>query len=362
MGGLVIVLLLAGLAVSLAAIVQLVRRLAAARNSLASQEQARKDLQVLLKLTRVISGSDWQRSVQALLAELVSQQYATATRLLALTESGQLEARAATPPQPDDGAVDGDPLVQAALQTRAEQLDPATGRACLPIHSDGELLGFLLAEGACRRNAGASELALLRAACDLSGVALTSLRAFQRQSTISSTDGLTGLFNHRHFQGVLGVELAQTYLQGYPLTLLLFDIDHFKMVNDTYGHLFGDLVLREVAGLTREVCPSIAVVARYGGEEVAVILPRTDVEAAATVAEQLRAAIACNQVVDPLTGTKVAVTVSIGLAAYQLGQGKGRLIARADQAMYASKRGGRNRATIALPDEVMDVVEPWPVG
>ncbi len=338
------------------------RDLAAAHRHVAALDTTRQDLLNLAALTRSVSGADWQRSVQTLLMDLVERKYCTAATLLSLSDSNQLEVRATS--LADGGAsfdASADPHMKAAVESKSLVFDREAGALYLPVVDDGELLGLLHVCGVRARPevvGQEEELAFVSTVGELAKLALSSIRTFQRQAALSSTDGLTGLYNHRHFQQLLGVALAQSYLQAEPLSLMLFDIDHFKKVNDTYGHLFGDLVLREVAYITRRVCPSTAIVARYGGEEVAVVLPGTDVDEAGKLADRLRETVAQHQILDFATGAKVAVTISVGVAAYQLGQGKGRLVNRADEALYASKHGGRNRVTLAPPDTESAAVEP----
>ncbi len=160
-------------------------------------------------------------------------------------------------------------------------------------------------------------------------------------------DGLTGLFNHRYFQESMDRELGRALRYGRPLALVLFDIDHFKKVNDTYGHPAGDAVLRDLADLARKTVRSSDMVARYGGEEFAIILPETDRKGAGILADRLR------QLIEGMTieagGKSIRVTISAGVAAYEPGaEGgeKSKLIGAADKALYNSKSSGRNRITV----------------
>jgi len=168
----------------------------------------------------------------------------------------------------------------------------------------------------------------------------------QRQAV---TDELTGLFNHRRFQEVMTAEVERTRRFGQELGLIMLDIDNFKRVNDTYGHLQGDLVLREVARVLRESSREIDEPARYGGEEMAVALPQTGLQGAFEFAERVRQRIEALQL--PLLegeGT-LRVTASFGAASlpHSAKVDKDALVAAADAALYRAKRSGKNRTVKA---------------
>ena len=159
---------------------------------------------------------------------------------------------------------------------------------------------------------------------------------------LAATDGMTGLANHRAFQERLRAEIARAQRQGYPLTLLLMDIDYFKHYNDTHGHLAGDDVVQTVARLLREAVREGDFVARYGGEEFAALLPQTDSDSGRRVAERIRATVAFH----PFPHREI--TLSIGIAEWSSPEeGPHILIAHADRALYAAKRAGRNRLAFA---------------
>jgi len=156
------------------------------------------------------------------------------------------------------------------------------------------------------------------------------------------TDELTGLSNHRRFQEVTSIELERARRFDHDVGLVLLDVDNFKRVNDTYGHQQGDAVLRAVARVLRQSCREIEEPARYGGEELAVTLPETDLEGAYRLAERVRNAI--EQLEVPLVdgAGRIAVTASIGVASAQEAR-KEDLIEAADRALYEAKRTGKNR-------------------
>jgi diguanylate cyclase (GGDEF)-like protein len=168
----------------------------------------------------------------------------------------------------------------------------------------------------------------------------------QRQAV---TDELTGLFNHRRFQEVITAEVERTRRFGQELGLIMLDIDNFKRVNDAYGHLQGDLVLREVARVLRESSREIDEPARYGGEEMAVALPQTGLQGAYEFAERVRQRIESLQI-DLLDGDgTLRVTASFGVASlpHSAKIDKDALVAAADAALYRAKRSGKNRTVKA---------------
>ena len=173
----------------------------------------------------------------------------------------------------------------------------------------------------------------------------------QRQAV---TDELTALANHRRFQELLATEMEQVRRYHYPVGLIMLDVDNFKMVNDTYGHPQGDIVLAEVARVVRESSREADAPARYGGEEMAVILPHTDLEGAHAIAERVRLAVESLEI--PLLDKRgsLRVTASFGVAASTDGN-KDALIAIADVALYAAKHQGKNR-TVSGSAPAADVV------
>lgn len=161
----------------------------------------------------------------------------------------------------------------------------------------------------------------------------------QRLETAASTDPLTGLKNRRFFQESLLANLKTYQETQSPFSLLIIDIDHFKSINDTYGHPVGDLVLSGLARLLQSLSREIDVVARYGGEEFVAILPDTDQANAIQTAEKYRTTTAST-----LLGEN-KITISIGVATVSKEDTDSSLLQKADTALYASKSGGRNRVT-----------------
>lgn len=160
-------------------------------------------------------------------------------------------------------------------------------------------------------------------------------------SHLSVRDGLTGLFNRRHFEEALGLELQRARTFGQTLCLALLDVDHFKRINDGFSHVVGDAVLRTIAQVLQRELRASDVAARYGGEEFGLILPHTGLDGARIAAEKVRVAIATTAWNQLTPGREV--TASLGLAEWRLGESATEFVRRADEALYAAKASGRNR-------------------
>jgi diguanylate cyclase (GGDEF)-like protein len=176
--------------------------------------------------------------------------------------------------------------------------------------------------------------------------ALVRTRLYEQMERLATTDGLTGLLNRRTFNAQITARLREAQRYRRPLSLLLLDVDHFKKVNDTYGHPAGDAVLRGVAQLAQQQARETDLVARYGGEEMALVLPETDARGALVIGERIRAAVAAAQ--HPTEQGALKVTLSVGVATWPgAGEDAAGLIESADRALYRAKQGGRNRVEAA---------------
>lgn len=170
----------------------------------------------------------------------------------------------------------------------------------------------------------------------------------RRLEEISVRDPLTGLYNRRYFEDRLGTEFQRAHRHGRPLTVLMADIDHFKSINDTYGHQTGDEVLRGVGLLLVNQTRATDITARYGGEEFVAVLPETDATGALRVAEKLRESVAVaplHRLVSP-SGEAIPLHCTVSIGVHLLVPGiatPDALVRGADEAMYAAKQGGRNR-------------------
>jgi two-component system, cell cycle response regulator len=179
-------------------------------------------------------------------------------------------------------------------------------------------------------------------------VSMQNARMYEVLEEQATTDGLTGLVNHRTFQERFSTMLGRAERHDLSVSLLLTDIDHFKKINDSYGHPTGDEVLRRVAAILKASARKIDIVARYGGEEFALVLEGTDRAGARQLAERIRQEV--EQQSFPSAKGSFNATLSIGVASYpDDAREKSEIIARADQALYSAKHGGRNR-TVCFSD------------
>jgi diguanylate cyclase (GGDEF)-like protein len=181
-------------------------------------------------------------------------------------------------------------------------------------------------------------------------ISLQNGRMYQVLEEQATTDGLTGLVNHRTFQERFSAMLGRADRHKFKVSLILTDIDHFKKINDTYGHPTGDQVLKRVAAILKASARKIDIVARYGGEEFAIVLEGTDRQGARMLAERIRQEVG-QQSFESAKGP-FAATLSLGVSVYpDDARAKQEIISRADQALYAAKHGGRNRTVCAGESE-----------
>jgi diguanylate cyclase (GGDEF)-like protein len=233
---------------------------------------------------------------------------------------------------------------------RAAPSEPdADNVLAVALRSDNHTLGVLALYDRRDGVFDGGDLDTIQSFAGQAAIAIDNVLRAQDAQRASITDGLTGLWNHRYFQLALAKETERAARFGRPLSLLMLDLDHFKQVNDEHGHPRGDGVLVETAGRLRDELREVDTIARYGGEELVVILPETDLAGAQIVAERICAAVRDTPYGDadeePLT-----ITVSAGIAAFpEHGATVGVLVRNADEAMYAAKRAGRDRWRAARP-------------
>jgi diguanylate cyclase (GGDEF)-like protein len=235
---------------------------------------------------------------------------------------------------------------KAVVFDAATRLKGLASLKIVPLKTTDQVFGALVL-GARRAGAFDSEVVRqLEVVAMQAAESIYRARLFEQTERLATIDGLTGLTNHRTFQGRLDEHLAQAQRYGKKISLLLCDIDHFKLVNDTYGHPAGDLVLRGVARTLAREARATDVVARYGGEEFAIVMPETDAAGALVIAERIRERV--GRIVFETEQGSLRVTLSLGIATLpEDATRKAELVERADGALYHAKRHGRNRSVTA---------------
>ncbi|HSC34253.1 MAG TPA: diguanylate cyclase [Thermodesulfobacteriota bacterium] len=188
------------------------------------------------------------------------------------------------------------------------------------------------------------EISLAKIICRESAKSMTSSLNFQKVKELAIRDGLTGLYNHRHFQEMLSYTIVHSDRYSAQASLLMIDVDDLKVINDTYGHQAGDTVLSSIGNILSETLRKVDIPARYGGDEFAVILPNTNKTGSIAVAEKIRSRL--KRVSLRSDSRELQVTFSIGIATYpQCAASKELLIEKTDRALYESKNNGKNKIT-----------------
>lgn len=232
--------------------------------------------------------------------------------------------------------------VSVPVFTRAVRVKGAESLVVLPLSSGDEAIGTFMLASSQKHLFRKDVREMLGVIASQVAVALQNGLMYQKMETMATTDGLTGLTNHRTFQERFASLLDRATRHDQPAAMLLCDVDHFKKVNDNYGHPIGDEVLRQVAAVLRKNTRKIDIPARYGGEEFAVVLENTDLDGALQLANRIRTDVG-DLVIDSDKG-KFQVTMSIGVATFPSdARDRAMLIERADQALYHAKESGRNR-------------------
>jgi len=222
-------------------------------------------------------------------------------------------------------------------------LDEAAGRLCIPLVTHDDLVGMLHLEGLVAGPEQETQERLAVTIAEQLALALGNARLRESLRRQSVLDPLTGLFNRRHFDAALKRELARARRKNVPVSLVLVDIDHFKRVNDDYGHAIGDAVLRTIAQQLRLGIREGDIACRYGGEEMVLLLPECTAADASKRAEAIRVALAAITP-NPEGEGPETVTASFGVAAYPVhAQDAEALFWAADKALYRAKQYGRNR-------------------
>ncbi len=249
------------------------------------------------------------------------------------------------PGQSSDRAAAPDPCPSGA--------EPATGvgtALAMPVRSGSNPFGVLAYYGRGKpRPYDRDDVAMLSALVRQAEIAIDSSFLYDEATRLSLTDGLTGLWNRRHLALRIEAELSRAVRFGEPFSVLYCDLDGFKPVNDTLGHQAGDTVLIETARRITDATREVDIVARPGGDEFTLLLPKTGLAGALRLADKIRAAIGDRPF--ELDGRSVDVSLSVGVAAYpEHGSSGKELLAAADSALYRAKAGGRDRVEHAPGD------------
>ena len=336
------------------------------RSYVGQLEASRDELQAgLARLGDTLSSThDLDRILHVVLESAVAATRATSGLVLLLTPSREELVMAASQGL-DDVPLDLRVPVGQGVSGRVAQLGDAycgvveDGRAgepsgaaviAVPLKSSGTLIGVL--DLFATHAFDDADLATIRTFASQATVAIDNVLLHEEAQRLSITDGLTGLWNYRYFSMTVAKEIERAARFSRPLGLLMLDLDHFKGVNDTFGHQRGDAVLVELAGRLRAEVRDVDTVARYGGEELVVVLPETDAEGLAQLAERICAAVRRKPFGGP-GEPPVHLTVSAGGAVFPAhGLQASSLLAAADKALYDAKHAGRDTWRVASGSSV----------
>ncbi len=214
----------------------------------------------------------------------------------------------------------------------------------VPLKIQNKVIGILYVDDFKSRHFDESELRLLSILGSFAAMSIDNARLHEKTRTLASTDGLTGLYNHRQFKRLFSEELMRSRRYRKPLGLVMLDVDDFKLFNDTHGHPNGDKVLIAVAEILTETLRDCDFIFRYGGEEFIALLPESDIEASLAAAERCRAAIAEQSLRYLAELDDAGVTVSVGVATFPRdGETNDGLLKAVDDLLYAAKREGKNK-------------------
>ncbi len=217
----------------------------------------------------------------------------------------------------------------------------------VPLICQDKVVGVLNLADKIGGNYSRADVALIQLFSQLVGASIGNIKLFERIQHQATTDGLTGLANHRTFYELLEKELWRSRRYGGPISLIMVDIDNLKKINDTYGHRAGDRVIKEISRRIKACVRQIDTAARYGGDEFAVILPNTSLADATVAAERMVDMVSTT----PVTWKRqrIALSVSVGLGQYDSESSPEEITSRSDEALYTAKLAGKNTVRIFEP-------------
>lgn len=219
---------------------------------------------------------------------------------------------------------------------------------CVPLQIKGKGYGLILIEHTIPNAFSEDNERLLEVITQHISIAVENAKLYEQLQEYANTDGLTQVYNRGFFQNRLSEEINRARQQGYEVSIIFFDIDDFKIYNDTYGHLFGDMILKSIALTVKESIRKDDIVARFGGEEFVILLPHTGKETAYEKAEELRRKISELVVCDKDNNVAISVSVSMGVSTFPtMAKNEIELLNSADEALYAAKGRGKNCVAMA---------------
>lgn len=217
---------------------------------------------------------------------------------------------------------------------------------CIPLNTKTKKFGLVLVEHKHGDAFDDDDVRLLKIIAQQVGIAMENAELYQKMQELASRDGLTGVYNRQYFQSRLELEVKTAQKENYPLSLAIFDIDHFKRFNDTFGHLFGDKVLKDIIDSVASSLRKNDIIARFGGEEFIILFPHTSLNEAYEKVESLRKMISGHIVKDNLVSA--SVTASFGVSCFsECALLESELVRTADDALYEAKESGRNCIKVA---------------
>ncbi|HEV2963252.1 MAG TPA: sensor domain-containing diguanylate cyclase [Candidatus Angelobacter sp.] len=218
---------------------------------------------------------------------------------------------------------------------------------CVPLQSKHRVLGVIQLINCAMESFGEQEMFFLHALCDYAAIAIDNARSVEKIQELTITDDCTGLYNARHLYKTLEAEVYRSARFGYEFSVIFMDLDHFKTVNDTYGHLIGSKLLQEIGFKVKSQLRLIDYAFRYGGDEFVILLPQTDKNSALVVAKRLQEMMRRTQFLSD-DGLNLNIRCSMGLATYpEDAKSSHEIIRQADEMMYMVKNSSRDNIAVA---------------